>query len=586
MKPVKPSLGIDTEGISIPVDVDKLVESRLLLTATSGAGKSWALRRILEQTHGHVQHIIIDPEGEFYTLREIFDYVLARAGNEGERDCGISVGSAGLLATRLLELGVSTVVDIYDFKPAERTSFVQFFLESIMNAKRNLWRPVLIVIDEAHMFCPQTGESESGSAVAHLMSGGRKRGFAGCLATQRYSKLHKDASSMCKNVMIGSFTLDVDVKRAVESLGFVGRDAGAQIMSLQPGQFFVNGPAFCREVRLVKVGNVQTTHPKAGQRAPMPAVPRATIRSVLEKLTDLPGEAQKQAKTEAELRGEVRRLELQISKLEREAGKSTIDPQAVINADFSGYSRAVSEITTRLKHPLEGALKDLNAILQALTLIEKVQKTRDSPNARCGETATGDISKTPGFPRETEAIYGLPGESERQANERVQKEREAANQNGEPKLKRGARRLLAVAVTWYGKGLPEGEWRSKAGLRKSGSYATNKSALKTQGLIDFREGRVFATEKALQEFGGVLLESPQTTAEVLALWKPKLKKGAREMLDKLIEANRPVSKDELSEMTGLAISGSFATNISQLNTAGLINKEGKNLEVNREVLFL
>lgn len=585
MKPVKPTLGVDTEGISIPIDVEKLVEGRLLLTATSGAGKSWALRRILEQTHGHVQHIVIDPEGEFYTLREIFDYVLARAGNEGERDCGISVQSAGLLATRLLELGVSTVVDIYDFKPSERTAFVQGFLESVMNARRNLWHPVLIVIDEAHMFAPQSGESESGSAVAHLMSGGRKRGFSGCLATQRYSKLHKDASSMCKNVLIGGFTLDVDVKRAVDSLGFVGRDAGSQVMALQPGEFFVNGPAFCREVRQIKVGNVQTTHPKAGQRAPIPAVPRATIRTILEKLADLPGEAEKKAKTESELRAEVRKLELQISKLEREKEKSTIDPQLVENADRMGYNRAWSEIrgwvSSHFTNPLQSSLKDINAVLQALTLMDQASKTAakpdplhdreapvyDSQSALIGkpDSALSDIFPTP------LSAYSVKNET-----------------NGQPKLRRGARKLLAVSLMWYGKGLTEAEWRSQAGLRKSGSYHTNKSQLNTLGLIEFKpDGLVYATEKAHIEFGDDKLPAaPKTTKEVLELWTPKLRKGAREILYTLIALNRPVSREELSELTGLQLSGSFHTNLSQLRTAGLIFTHGKSVDVNRENLFL
>lgn len=584
VKPVKPTLGVDTEGISIPIDVDKLVEGRLLLTATSGAGKSWALRRILEQTHGHVQHIVIDPEGEFYTLREIFDYVLARAGNEGERDCGISVQSAGLLATRLLELQVSTVVDIYDFKPAERTVFVQRFLESIMNAKRSLWHPVLIVIDEAHMFAPQTGDTESGSAVAHLMSGGRKRGFSGCLATQRYSKLHKDASSMCKNVLIGGFTLDVDVKRAVESLGFVGRDAGALVMGLQPGQFFVHGPAFTREVRQLKVGNVQTTHPKAGQRAPMPAVPRATIRSVLEKLTDLPGEAEKQAKTEAELRQEVRKLELEVSRLQRQGEKFTIDPQLVEKATAAGYNRAWSEIRnfiSKIEGPLGVSLRDINATAQALNLLKETSLAYKT-NSKCIETTTGDSSEI----TSSQHVRSLAANS---AANSLFAANSAANSaaNGQRKLKRGARQLLAVSLTWYGMGLPEGEWRAKAGLRKSGAYSNNKSALKTMGLVEFKpDGKVYATERAYLEFGDNIPQAPQTTAEVLALWRPKLKRGAREMLDKLIEANRPVSREELSELSGLHISGAFSNNLSQLRTAGLITKQGSQIEVNRENLFL
>ena len=69
-------LGKTNTGKSLNLNVQRLIETRLLLQANSGGGKSWALRRILEQTHGDVQQIVIDVEDEFHTLREKYDYVL------------------------------------------------------------------------------------------------------------------------------------------------------------------------------------------------------------------------------------------------------------------------------------------------------------------------------------------------------------------------------------------------------------------------------------------------------------------------------------------------------------------------------
>lgn len=71
-------------GKGAPIDVARLVETRMLLQANSGAGKSWAIRRLLEQTHGHTQQIVIDPDDEFHSLREKYDFILAgRHGGEG-----------------------------------------------------------------------------------------------------------------------------------------------------------------------------------------------------------------------------------------------------------------------------------------------------------------------------------------------------------------------------------------------------------------------------------------------------------------------------------------------------------------------
>lgn len=134
----------------IGINVATLLETRLLVQASSGGGKSWALRRLLEQTANHVQHLIIDPEGEFATLREKFDYIVA-APHDG--DALAHPRTAALLARRLLETGVSAVLDIYDLKAHERQTFVRLFCEAMVNAPRSLWRPALLVIDEAHVFC-------------------------------------------------------------------------------------------------------------------------------------------------------------------------------------------------------------------------------------------------------------------------------------------------------------------------------------------------------------------------------------------------------------------------------------------------
>src|SRR5438067_3009783 len=90
------------------IDLPTLLDTRLLVQANSGGGKSWLLRRILEQSHGKVQQIVIDLEGEFATLREKYDYVLA--GKEG--DTPTDPRSADLLAKKILELQVSAIIDL------------------------------------------------------------------------------------------------------------------------------------------------------------------------------------------------------------------------------------------------------------------------------------------------------------------------------------------------------------------------------------------------------------------------------------------------------------------------------------------
>src|SRR5512141_2949971 len=150
-------------GKNVSMDLDPLLRTRLLIQANSGKGKSWLLRRIAEQLFGKVQVIIIDPEGEFATLREHFDYVLVGKGGETAAHPRI----AAMTAQRILELRACAVCDLYEMKPSERHAYVKNFLDALTDAPKSLWHPMVVILDEAHVYCPEkgAGESEASEAV-------------------------------------------------------------------------------------------------------------------------------------------------------------------------------------------------------------------------------------------------------------------------------------------------------------------------------------------------------------------------------------------------------------------------------------
>lgn len=306
----------------VPIDLQRLIVTRMLIQASSGAGKSWAIRRLLEQSHGAVQHIVIDPEGEFFTLREKYDYVLA--AKQGG-DTAVDPRTAGLLAERLLELKVSAILDLYELKIDQRVEFVRRFLEALIDAPKKLWHPALIVVDEAHAFCPEKEKSESSSAVKDLCTRGRKRGFAAILATQRLAKLAKDAAAECGNKLIGRTNLDIDLERACKELGLKGRESDQVIKRLGDGDFFAYGPALWDEVKKVHVGPVFTTHPKVGVQLTAEAPPPTErIRALLPKLSDLPAEQARKEKTVADLQTEIRSLKGQLAARPKDTVEKTV----------------------------------------------------------------------------------------------------------------------------------------------------------------------------------------------------------------------------------------------------------------------
>jgi len=356
---------IDGDGF-LSLDAQVLADTRALICASSGAGKSWLLRLIAEQVGESIQTIIIDPEGEFATLREKMDVLVV--GENG--DVQANIKSAGLLARKIAETGVSAVLDIYDLPEKgdpweKRRAFVGEFLNALMNLPKSSNHSMLVIVDEAHQFAPEARGSESSnfsrSAINSLMSAGRKRGFGGILATQRISKIHKDSIADARNIFIGGTTLDIDQERAGDMLGMSKREAVA-LRDMQPGEFFCYGPATGdRGVKLFHSAPVKTTHPKAGQRSSI-SVPKAStkIAALTEQFGDLPAEAAHEIDEINVLKRENQRLfrELAIRPVQispKEVIKQVEIP-VITSEDISSLASitlAFNEISSGLKQEIE-----------------------------------------------------------------------------------------------------------------------------------------------------------------------------------------------------------------------------------------
>lgn len=309
-RPGDPLIPVDTVVINVP----ELLHGGTVITASSGGGKTYAVRKLLEETYGTegLIHLVIDPEGELHTLREKFDYVLAGPGG----DCAATVEQAPLLARRMLQYRFSLIVNLYDLGMA-RADYVKAFLEAMMLAPRDLDGDVLVVLEEAQLFVPERGEAPSSSehAVKDFMARGRKRGWRPILSTQRLASISKTAAALCQNSLIGLTTLDDDQDRAKKRLGF-GRDPHwrSRLDSLGPGHFFAVGPAFgCRTATEIAVGAVQTSHGRTNRkRAATP--PPASLARVLARLQDIPQAAEAEASEVERLRARVAELESQVER--------------------------------------------------------------------------------------------------------------------------------------------------------------------------------------------------------------------------------------------------------------------------------
>jgi hypothetical protein len=144
------------------------------------------------------------------------------------------------------------------------------------------------VIDEAHVFAPSAGAaSRNRPRRSRALHAGAEARILRVLATQRISKLHKDAAAELLNKLIGRTGLDVDVKRAGDELGF-DKESAAASSRAQAGRVLRVRPGDRAEIQLVRTGDVVTTHPEAGHAGSAPPPAPTKVRAVLAQLAGSP----------------------------------------------------------------------------------------------------------------------------------------------------------------------------------------------------------------------------------------------------------------------------------------------------------
>lgn len=550
-------------GNQFRLKLDSLIDSRLLIQANSGGGKSYAVRKLLEMTHGAVQQIVIDPEGEFATLRERFDYVYA-AAKDG--DALAHPRTAKLLAERLLETGVSAIVDIYELKPHERTVFVRIFLEAMVNAPKHLWHPCIVVLDEAHVYAPETDKSEAHGAVADIATRGRKRGYCLVAATQRISKLSKDVAAELNNKLIGRATLDVDVKRAAAELGIPVGEAMKELRALEPGQFFGFGPATnVTAPSRMKVGEVATRHPKRGERATAAPKPTQAILDVLPKLADLPKEAEKELRTVEDLRKELAqvRRDLTLAKNAKTGATEEEQSAAVMAAGERGFKSGLQTARREMVASL-AAIENASVLLrrgadELAAAVHSAHKANDPV-----EDVKVAVHLSPKASPATRRAIG----------EMVQKAaRPAPNSIIAAGVSKPMQKILD-AIAWLNdKGIDPPHKNTVAAVAgvspTSGGYFNNLGAMKSAGLIEYPQpGFVSLTTE-----GGAVANAPTGDGELHEKWLEIVTEPQARILRALIEAHpEPLQKDALAQQLGVSeTSGGYFNNLGALRTLGAID---------------
>ena len=354
-----------------------MLGQRFLMQGASGAGKSRAMRLMYERLPSAYQQIIVDVDAEFHTLRRPgHDYIIL--GGAYEDAPGLIDMDWRSLATVVLKMGANIIFQIDEWSLDDQREFVAEFFAGLLSAPQDLWRPLIVGLDETDLFAPNGPTVASSNAVFDLAKRGRKRGFSAFYATQRMASLSADVRGQCENILIGRVNQGLDQRAAAEALGLAPRSAEVLAMkTFKQGQFWISGPSLNGgDIVCARLDLSETAAPKPGSAVPPSAAPAAVLKALakLPKKEAPPAPEASQASPQAH---------------------GTAAPQVVFRDDPAALERA------RAAGEAEGVTKGWGqcwkAIMDALALVYQPE-AEPAPPARVNG-AGGDRERSPKPPK-------------------------------------------------------------------------------------------------------------------------------------------------------------------------------------------
>lgn len=599
-------------GRPVSTTIKKIIVNRLLIEGDSGSGKSHDVTTFVEGTDKEAQRIIIDIEGEYFPLKDNFSFLLIGKTNDiikPNLELNLNDVYIDKLAKKLIEKSADTIIDLSE-TPNLAQHFVAVFFKALLTYAKLLKRPLLIFLDEAHVFAPEkgTGSEESLKAVIEMAKRGRKRGIGLICATQAMADFSKNVVRQLKIRVIGNCTYDKDVKAACDYLGF-GKEREDELKNLaEDHHFFIAATGNAITIggqRPKKVPKVKFLKNKTklydfdfGKSFKINEKDSGAIRDIAAEFSDIPAEIndeftekEKLGKENLELRAKNKELTVRLTQAERQQPRP-IDPQALQQAEQRGYQKGIKEaeskfalFQTGLKRlyathkPIYKRIAELSAELGKVEqIIPEIDHFLNTPLSL----------KLPPLPIETK----LPGIVTSSTESKSMSFAEtipttpmvnttSVHQNSDATalgLGQCERQLLIALVQLNGKATKRKLSILTCYSNSSGGFNNAISKLKTTECAIVSGNELTITDLGRKAVQG--LEPINDTPEaILQRWVQKLEKCPGAILECLNKNPHTYhTKSGIADDTGYSeTSGGFNNGISRLNSLELVNKNSNGM---------
>jgi hypothetical protein len=538
------------EGLRLPLDA---ATETFGIVGVKGSGKTTTARVLVEELLGHGQQtVVVDPLGVWWGLRADADGkgpglpVTILGGDHG--DLPISPDAGEVLADLAVDEPAPLILDLSALRKGEQRRLMTAFLERLYHRNR---APLHLVVDEADLYMPQRpmrGDERLLGAGEDLVRRGRAKGLGVTLITQRPAVLHKDVLSQ-----VGCLV----AHRLVGPQDRAAIDAWVQ----------AHGTREQRDELLAGIASLPTGTAWFWSPAWLDlfAEPAALAPVDLEAL-----QARMAAVVARAEQTDPRALQRRIRELGRELAAARADqPEPERIVERVEVPVLPDELVDRFERALT-ALTDATAALGKVGTEIAGRLTDFTGSDPVPLTTVVTPKKTaPPRPPAPRPAAPLPAGGDEQD------------------LSRGARGLLEVLARRSPLMLSRAQLATLAGRGvRSSSFAAQLTELRNRGLVEQAVGLLKATDAGLDAAGVADLQ-PQTSEEVIAMWRHALPDGPRRMLDVLLAAHPgALPRDELARRAGFSpTSSSVGVHLKVLRDNNLAEVDAAQVRAS-ETLFM
>ncbi|HUR26251.1 MAG TPA: ATP-binding protein [Candidatus Thermoplasmatota archaeon] len=227
-----------------------------------------------------------------YTLRDIIDGV---SRNKASSKWNVLNALEVLESTKIFDIrgtpvkelvaaGQCSIINLKGITPDVQEIVVTRIASMLWEArKRNEVPAHILVVEEAHNFCPErnVGNAVSGAMLRTVASEGRKFGLGLMIVSQRPAKVDKNVLSQCNTQVVLKVTNPNDLKAIVQSVEGISMEVADEVQRLPVGVALVAGGGLTQPVfvdvrpRLTRHGgkSVSVLHQEVEEEDDSPEAP-------------------------------------------------------------------------------------------------------------------------------------------------------------------------------------------------------------------------------------------------------------------------------------------------------------------------